>query len=70
MAADGNSQAVVLVERDSFRRPRPSAAEDRALANKFGLGLLLANDRFAPKAAIDLYATGSGCGSISPVNAG
>ena len=48
MAADGYSQAVVLVERDSFRRPRPSVAEDRGLGDKFGFGLLLANDRFAP----------------------
>jgi hypothetical protein len=50
MAADGNSQVVVLVERDSFRRTRPSVAEDRGLADKFGLGLLLANVRFAPRA--------------------
>ena len=52
MAADGYSQAVVLVERDSFRRPRPSVAEDRGLGDKFGFGLLLANDRFAPEAAV------------------
>ena len=48
MAPDGNSQAVVLVERDSFRRPRPSVAEDHGLADKFGIGLHLANVRFAP----------------------
>jgi hypothetical protein len=47
MAADGNSLAVVLVERDSFRGPHPSAAEDHGLAGGFGLGLLLANVRFA-----------------------
>jgi len=52
MAADGYSQAVVLVERDSFRRPRPSVAEDRGLGDKFGLGLLLANDRFAAEAGL------------------
>jgi len=34
MAADGYSQAVVLVERDSFRRPPPSVAEDRGLGDK------------------------------------
>jgi len=33
-----NLQAVVLVERDSFRRPRPSVAEDHGLADKFGIG--------------------------------
>ena len=43
-----NLQAVVLVERDSFRRPRPSVAEDHGLADKFGIGLHLANVRFAP----------------------
>jgi hypothetical protein len=30
-----------------FHRPCPSVAEDHGLADKFGLGLLLANGRFA-----------------------
>jgi hypothetical protein len=38
MAPDGNSQAVVLVERDDFNRPRLSVAEDHGLADKVGLG--------------------------------
>lgn len=40
MAPDGNSQAVVLVERDDFHRPRLSVAENHDLARKFGLGLM------------------------------
>ena len=40
MAPDGNSQAVVLVERDNFYRPRFSVAEDDGLADKFSLSLM------------------------------
>jgi len=40
MAADGNSQAVILVERDNFDRSRLSVAEDHDPADKFGLGLM------------------------------
>jgi hypothetical protein len=40
MAPDGNSQAVVLVERDNFHCPRFSVAEDDGLADKFGLSLM------------------------------
>jgi len=40
MAPDGNSQAVVLVERDNFHRTGFSVAKDDGLADKFGLSLM------------------------------
>ena len=40
MSPDGNSQAVVLVERDNFHRTRFSVAEDDGLADKFSLSLM------------------------------
>ena len=40
MAPDGNSQAMILVERDNFRRPRFAVAEDDGLADKLSLSLM------------------------------
>jgi len=34
-----------------------------------GMATTIQASAFAPEAAIDLYATGSGCGSLSPINA-
>jgi hypothetical protein len=48
-APDGNSQAMVLVERDSFHHPRPSVAEDHGLV---GAVLWSAPHEVSPKSSI------------------